>query len=89
LVAGGYPGRDALNSTTCQRPDQPKPIPDKEFAMSNGSNLPQVGTIAGPDDIAPEGEVITEQHVLAYRASVEAAHHAAGMPTADLWSDNS
>ena len=51
--------------------------------------LPGVGTIAGPDDVAPEGEVITEEHVRAYRARVEEAHRNLGLPTDNLWGDQS
>ena len=47
--------------------------------------LPGVGQIAGPDDVAPEGEIITEQHVRDYRARVEAAHRSLGLPTDNLW----
>ncbi|MGW4528334.1 hypothetical protein [Amycolatopsis sp. NPDC004378] len=51
------------------------------------SKLPGVGEIAGIDDIAPEGTVITEKHVLDYRASVEQAHRNLGLPTDNLWGD--
>ena len=52
-----------------------------------GQQLPDVGKIAGPDDVAPEGEVITEQHVLDYRAKVEETHRRLGLPTDNLWGD--
>lgn len=49
--------------------------------------LPGVGRIAERDDIAPEGTIITEQHVLDYRASVEQTHRDLGLPTDNLWGD--
>lgn len=54
-----------------------------------GQQLPDVGKIAGPDDVAPEGEVITEEHVLAYRARVEQNYRDLGLPTDNLWGDQS
>ena len=54
----------------------------------NGKNLPGVGEIAGREDIAPEGTVITEQHVLEHRAAVEQAHRNMGLPTDNLWPDS-
>lgn len=47
---------------------------------------PSIGTIAGPDDIAPEGTVITQAHVDAYRKSVEKIHREMGLP-APQWSN--
>lgn len=44
------------------------------------SDLPRVGEIAERDDIAPEGTVITRQHVIDYQNRVNAAHKAAGLP---------
>lgn len=46
-----------------------------------------IGRIAGPDDIAPQGTEITQAHVDTYRANVEAAHQAAALPTEGLWKD--
>jgi hypothetical protein len=43
-----------------------------------------IGTIADVDDIAPQGTVITQAHVDAYRASVQAAHQ--GLDVV-LWDD--
>jgi hypothetical protein len=55
------------------------------MSSHNETPLPGVGRIAERDDIAPEGEVITEQDVLAYRADVEAARRRLGLPTENLW----
>lgn len=44
------------------------------------SQLPGVGRIADVDDIAPQGTVITEQHVKDHQDSVNAAHQALGLP---------
>lgn len=44
------------------------------------STLPGVGRIAEQDDIAPEGTVITEEHVLNYRASVDEVTASLGLP---------
>lgn len=49
------------------------------------AQLPGVGRIAERDDIAPEGTVITEAHVLAYRAQVEDTRRALGLPIGHLW----
>lgn len=54
---------------------------------NNKTSLPGVGRIAERDDIAPEGTVITEQHVLEYRARVEETHRSLGLPTDNLWGD--
>ncbi|WP_394622341.1 hypothetical protein JNUCC0626_50260 (plasmid) [Lentzea sp. JNUCC 0626] len=53
--------------------------------MAESKPLRGVGRIAEQDDIAPEGEVVTEQHVRDYQASVEEAHKAVGLPTDNLW----
>lgn len=50
------------------------------------AQLPGEGTIAGPDDIVPEGQVITRKDIERYRAQVEAAARKAGMP-APTWND--
>lgn len=47
--------------------------------------LPGVGRIAEQDDIAPEGEVVTAEHVRNYQASVEKTHRELGLPTDKLW----
>lgn len=47
--------------------------------MAKTEKLPAEGTIAGPDDVAPQGTVITRQHILDYRRRVEAAHAKMGL----------
>ena len=48
---------------------------------------PTVGTVAGPDDVAPEGTVITQEHVDVYRHNVEDLHRRMGLSTEGLWKD--
>lgn len=44
------------------------------------------GTIAELDDVAPEGTVITHQHIVDYRNACRAAAKAAGTPVPH-WDD--
>ncbi|MFC9250633.1 hypothetical protein [Amycolatopsis thailandensis] len=44
------------------------------------------GRIADRDDIAPQGEVVTREHILAYRASVEQANKPFGVEV--TWDDS-
>lgn len=53
--------------------------------MAQSQPLPGVGRIAEQDDIAPAGEVVTEEHVRTYQASVEKTHSDLGLPTDNLW----
>ena len=39
-----------------------------------------IGDIAGPDDIAPQGTVITAQHIADHQAATNAAHARLGLP---------
>ncbi|AHJ58559.1 hypothetical protein [Amycolatopsis keratiniphila] len=61
---------------------------EEDQMAKNNKPLKGVGKIAEKDDIAPEGEVITEQHIRDYRASVEETHRRMGLPTDNLWSDD-
>ncbi|MGW4114837.1 hypothetical protein ACWEFJ_28515 [Actinosynnema sp. NPDC004786] len=50
------------------------------------ANHPTVGTRAGIDDVAPEGETITPQHIADYRTNVDRAAESEGLP-APKWED--